>query len=89
MKRCRQSALFVPQAIALAGRIVSMRYRLRTLLIVLGVVPPALAGVWFLLPHWIPVTCFLVVLWLTVKTATTLERLGRPRGQIAGREESK
>ena len=66
-----------------------MRYGLRTLVIVLGVLPPVLAGVWFLLPHWIPVTSFLVVLWLTFKTATTLERLGRPREQIAGREESK
>jgi hypothetical protein len=28
-----------------------MRYRLRTLLIVLGVAPPILAGIWFASPH--------------------------------------
>jgi hypothetical protein len=40
-----------------------MRYRLRTLLIVLALVPPVLAGVWFAVQQpWFPVALLLVAI---------------------------
>jgi hypothetical protein len=40
-----------------------MRYRLRTLLILLAVGPPALAGVWFLAQHPLGVVVLVMVVY--------------------------
>ena len=45
----------------------AMRYRLHTLLIAMGVLPPLLAGVWFLtqeLPWFLPITACFAVFWI-------------------------
>jgi len=44
-----------------------MRYRLRTLLILLGVLPPILAGAWFLVTEFLfvlPVVFCFAIFWL-------------------------
>jgi hypothetical protein len=44
-----------------------MRYRLRTLLIAMGLLPPTLAGVWFLtqeFPWVLPIAFCFAVFWL-------------------------
>ena len=54
------------------------RYHLRTLLIVLGVAPPVLAGAIVTIPIWPVLLAFLLVLLVVLGVAMSLERITRP-----------
>jgi hypothetical protein len=56
-----------------------MRYRLRTLLIVLGIAPPVLAGAIVTFFIWPLLLAFLLVLFAVLGLAMSLERITRPQ----------
>jgi hypothetical protein len=53
------------------------RYKLRTLLILLAIGPPVLAGAFLMLPYWPIVCCWIAAILLTVRAAIVLERATR------------